>query len=90
MRSTSSSSADGGKAESDTVSLVFGGAGETLVLGEADSACALAEMTEFSVNDHVDGGGNDAGISQLTFRVTDADGDAVSGTNVFVEQGKVW
>ena len=37
----------------------------------------------------MDSGGNEASIGQLTFRVTDADGDAVSGTNVFVEHGRV-
>ena len=77
----------GGKADSETITVIFGGSGETLEIGEAIPV-AKGAKTEFSVN-AMDSGGNDASIGQLTFRVTDADGDAVSGTHVFVEHGRV-
>ena len=77
----------GNKAESNTFTLIFGGPAKSLELGDAKPV-APGDKTEFSVVAN-DDGGNEATISRLTFQVTDADGKSVSGTNVFVEQGKV-
>ena len=78
---------DDGAPRTDTVTVTFTGAGAALELGAASSA-SPGGQTEFTVS-ATDASGNVASVGQLTFKVTDADDKAVSGTNVKVEKSTV-
>ena len=73
-----------GAPRSETVTLSFTGGAASLTIGEPANI-SVSKQTEFTV-DGADAGGNTAGVGRLTFKVTDADGDAVGQSVVKVEQ----
>ena len=66
-----------GSATSETVSVSFTGSGSTLDLGDAKSV-SPGSKTEFSIS-ALDEGGSKAGVGQISFKVTDADGKRAEG-----------
>ena len=83
---------DDGAAQTETLELVFTGAGATLALGDSPNVAPKSDtnsgLTEFTVG-ALDSGGNDAAVGTLSFSVTDADGKAVSQSNVKVTKSTV-
>ena len=80
---------EGSKAESETLTLTFGGPGKNLVLGDV-KAVAPGKMTEFTV-EATDDGGSDVTIRKagLSFSVKDEDGKPVPATKLKVTQSTV-
>ena len=66
-----------GSATSETLTMSFTGSGTTLELGDA-KAVSPGNQTEFGIS-ALDSGGSKAGVSQISFKVTDSDGKRAEG-----------